>query len=648
MSYYQALGLSREPFSNAPDPDLLYRARTHLECLQHMEIAVRLRRGLNVVFGDVGTGKTTLARELCRLLGEGGDIEVRFLDDPYQPTGLDFLRALARLFGLHAPDDDPGLLREALKAALRAGGKDGRIVALIVDEGQKITGESLELLRELLNVETSAHKLLQIVVFAQTEFEDMLAARPNLDDRVNFRYRLAPLDRRQTRRMIETRLALCTPDGGTPPLFTPLALRRIHRLTGGYPRKIVRLCHLSMLLAVGFGRSRIGWGLVGRAARQSRGLAGAWLRPAAVAGTLGAAALAGLLVSGPGLPGARQAVLAALHRATDVLEKGAAAPPATEAPAATIPREPADTARAWDTATAAGTSPIAMALPSRTEAGPETAAPAAAGLQESDAPATVAQAPAQEADPAGPAVAAWTLRAETAPRPAAASPAESVPASPKSVAEAPWADAPEQVIVVGGEETGPVPAPRDTLGAGVVRPGWTVSRLAARVYGNGGRQVLDRLAEANPGVPFDRVRAGETLVYPAIAARPLPAGAHLVKVAEAATLEQGLAVVGRLKERQGLTLSLYCTGHPDRGLRFDVVMPDLFPDRAAAGAALAALPAEVGGRASLVSGYPDGTTYYTDLGDRAAKRPVGRPAPVRQVAERQAAQAPATDPVVHP
>ncbi len=172
--------------------------------------------------------------------------------------------------------------------------------------------------------------------------------------------------------------------------------------------------------------------------------------------------------------------------------------------------------------------------------------------------------------------------------------------------------------------------------------------MAARVYGNGGRQVLDRLAEANPGVAFDRVRAGETLVYPAIAARPLPAGAHLVKVAEAATLEQGLAVVGRLKERQGLTLSLYCTGHPDRGLRFDVVLPDLFPDRTAAGAALAALPAEVAGRASLVSGYPDGTTYYTDLGDRAAKRPAGRPAPVRQVAERQALPVPATDPAVHP
>ncbi|EHJ47451.1 AAA ATPase [Solidesulfovibrio carbinoliphilus subsp. oakridgensis] len=682
MSYYKALGLLREPFSNSPDPDLLYRARTHLECLQHMEIAVRLRRGLNVVLGEVGTGKTTLGRELARLLAEDGSVEVHFLDDPYQPTPLDFLKALSRLFGLDGGEaaDDAGLLRETLKAGLSARGEGDRIVALIVDEGQKMTPECLELLRELLNVETNTHKLLQIVIFAQTEFEDVLAARPNLDDRVNFRYRLLPLDRGETRRMIETRLALCTPDGLVPPVFTPLALRRIHRLTRGYPRKIVRLCHLSMLLAVGFGKPRIGWGLVGRAARQSRGGARAWLRPAAVAGTLGAAALAGLLFHGPGLPGARQTALGLLLRATAALEGGSAASLAPKAslPVASFLQEPAGTPQAPEE-TAPGMDGVSVDG-SWEEA--EVAEPAATGQTAESVPAArAAEAdvaarpePASERAEAAPATpgqrfTAWALRAETVPRPAAAASRRPAPDAAAAVpaetagpsrATAPLSrqglgaaldlataafppDAPEQVIVIAAEGAGnaaaadarPAEAAPETLGTCVVRPGWTVSRLANKLYGNGGRQVLAQLAKANPGLDFERVRAGDAVVYPALAAKAPPAGSYLVKVAGVADLEEGFASIAKWKEKFGLALSLYCTGHPGAGLRVEVVLPALFPNRDAAGEALAALPAELAGQAALVGGYPAGTTFYTDLGEGKVRRTGKAPVPARQVAERR-------------
>ena len=275
MSYYLAMGLTREPFSNSPDPDMLYRSRTHLECLQHMEIGVRLRRGLNVVLGAVGAGKTTLARELTRVLGADGDIEAYLLDDPACAATTDFLLSILALFGLDAASmwRDPMILKEVVKAELaRRSGDKGRTVALIIDEGQKITPDCLELLRELLNFETATHKLLQIVIFAQSEFEETLAARPNLDDRVNYRYRLECLNRAETGRMIETRLAHCAPEGEAPAVFTAAALRRIHRRTGGHPRKIVRLCHLSMLLAVGFGKPRVSWWLVGRAEREAAGV----------------------------------------------------------------------------------------------------------------------------------------------------------------------------------------------------------------------------------------------------------------------------------------------------------------------------------------------------------------------------------------
>ena len=102
-----------------------------------------------------------------RILGQDPDMEVYLLDDPYFPGIEECLVALAGLFGLDVVglERDQGKLKDTIKAALlRKGGDGRRIVTLIVDEGQKITVECLELLRELLNFETNTHKLLQIVM----------------------------------------------------------------------------------------------------------------------------------------------------------------------------------------------------------------------------------------------------------------------------------------------------------------------------------------------------------------------------------------------------------------------------------------------------------------------------------------------------
>ncbi len=270
MDYFEGLGLNREPFSNSPDPDLFYRSKNHMECLQQMEIAVRLRRGLNVVTGDVGTGKTTLCRQLIRVLGHEESIETFLMLDPYFKDPLDFLRSLNLLFGV--PDDriegSYPRLKENLREFLRKRGVDNnRIITLIVDEGQKITGECLELLRELLNFETNAFKLLQIVIFAQKEFNVMLKDRPNLADRVNFHFFLEPLDHAETKRMIETRLGLCSKDARAPELFTGAALWSIYRRSGGFPRKIVQLCHKALLLMAASGKKQAGFFTVARASR---------------------------------------------------------------------------------------------------------------------------------------------------------------------------------------------------------------------------------------------------------------------------------------------------------------------------------------------------------------------------------------------
>lgn len=617
MSYYLAMGLTREPFSNSPDPDMLYRSRTHLECLQHMEIGVRLRRGLNVVLGAVGAGKTTLARELARVLGADGDIEAYLLDDPACASTTDFLLSILALFGLDAASmwRDPLILKEVAKAELaRRSGEQGRTVALIIDEGQKITPDCLELLRELLNFETATHKLLQIVIFAQSEFEETLAARPNLDDRVNYRYRLECLNRAETRRMIETRLAHCVPEGETPDVFTPAALRRIHRRTGGHPRKIVRLCHLSMLLAVGFGNPRVSWWLVGRAERE-----GAGGRPLlsrlprlAVAGAACAGLALAFSLAGPGLPG----LPALSHVAKDALSRLDTLLVAPTQPAGSpSPASPQaqGQAQALYAPELAGVVAAEQQAPARLEAAASPIAEVAA-VPAVSAPSVPRAASVVHVPPANPTAleglgAALALSAAALPaEPAAAGAAE---AGRIGRAVAVETAAPAKTGAV--KTSAATAAAPETLGQSVVRSGWAVTRQAARIYGNGGRAVMTRLAKANPGVNFDRVRAGDTLVFPAIPAAPLEEGHCLVKVAAVASLDEGFAYLGR-HAGADMNLSMYCTYTPGTGLRYDIVLGSLFADRASAEAALAELPRELASRAAIVAGYGPDVVAFTDLG----------------------------------
>ncbi|WP_218064814.1 AAA family ATPase [Desulfolutivibrio sulfoxidireducens] len=263
MSYHELLGLDREPFGNSPDPDFFHGSPRHAECLRRLEIAVRLRRGLSVVVGEVGTGKSTVCRRLIRTLGYDPDVLVHLLLDPSFADPRDFLAAVAVSFGILVDGEDSATrIREAIQEyLLQKGAAENKIVVLCVDEGQKISGECLEILRELLNFETNTHKLLQIVVFAQTEFSAMLAARKNLADRVNTRYDLRPLSFLETRRLIRTRLRLAAGEdlaGRDPDIFTEAALRAIHRATGGYPRRIMRLCHAALLEAVGREKTKVG------------------------------------------------------------------------------------------------------------------------------------------------------------------------------------------------------------------------------------------------------------------------------------------------------------------------------------------------------------------------------------------------------
>ena len=117
----------------------------------------------------------------------------------------------------------------------------------MIDEGQKLPVFCLEVLRELLNYETNDHKLLQIIIFAQKEFNESLEKLNNFNDRISFRFSLSPLGFSETKALIQFRLEKAAKPGTKIPHFSFFAYLAIYRYTKGFPRKIINLCHHILL-----------------------------------------------------------------------------------------------------------------------------------------------------------------------------------------------------------------------------------------------------------------------------------------------------------------------------------------------------------------------------------------------------------------
>lgn len=227
-SYLELLNLTREPFSNSPDPDAYYRTPTHEDCLSRLEIAIRLRRGLNVVLGEVGTGKSTLCRCLLRSLNEQSGIDVFLLLDAGFEDADEFVRHLCELFAGQRPPE--GVARRECISVIQNRVFDkaleqNRNLVLFIDEGQKLSPAALEVLRELLNFETNTEKLLQIVIFGQPELAQIIEGMPNFKDRINEYLYLKPLSMRESIRLVRPPVAA----GGRAEGGTAVFAREPHR-----------------------------------------------------------------------------------------------------------------------------------------------------------------------------------------------------------------------------------------------------------------------------------------------------------------------------------------------------------------------------------------------------------------------------------
>lgn len=249
MPYHTLFGFDKEPFSTSPDPDFFYLTKDHELALTNILIELRLKRGLSVIFGDVGTGKTTLSRKLVQELKKRADMIFHIILNPAFEKESQFLISLIRNFNIDVgPIHDFSMLsimdlRDIVERFLiQKSVEERRTVILIIDEAQKLDLSTLETLRLLLNFETNEFKLIQLVLLGQIELYPKVMSMANFLDRISFKYTLNPIGLQETRELIQFRLLRAGNSYG-PKLFLDDAITEIYNYTRGYPRRITMLCH---------------------------------------------------------------------------------------------------------------------------------------------------------------------------------------------------------------------------------------------------------------------------------------------------------------------------------------------------------------------------------------------------------------------
>ena len=267
--YVSFFGLRQAPFSIAPDPRYLYMSERHREALAHLLYGVQGGGGFVLLSGEIGAGKTTVCR--CFLEQVPAGCQVAYIFNP-RLTVTELLQSVCDEFGIAvappAPGGQPTIKPyiDVLNAHLLAAHARGGQCVLIIDEAQNLSPRVLEQLRLLTNLETNERKLLQIILIGQPELRSLLAepGMEQLAQRVIARYHLGALTAPETAAYVAHRLAVAGRQGAVP--FDAAALRRLHGLSGGVPRRINLLADRALLGAYAQGKAQVGRKLMDQAA----------------------------------------------------------------------------------------------------------------------------------------------------------------------------------------------------------------------------------------------------------------------------------------------------------------------------------------------------------------------------------------------
>jgi general secretion pathway protein A len=275
--YYQHFGLNGPPFASGASPAALFLSAGHREGLAALQWGLREPSGFTMLVGEIGTGKTTLIHSLLEERHHG----VRIVSVSNPRLSFDeMLRVIAAQLGVTSAGSGKLELIQALDGFLAAQPDQ---VALILDEAQEISDETLAELRLLSNSQTAGQRRLQMVLVGQLELARRLT-RPELrqlNQRIGARALLPTLRPAEVRDYVEYRLRAC--QGDIRRLFKRAALRELAHSSGGIPRRINVLCHNALILAYAQRAARVGAAHMREAARDYDNLIARAAAPSAAA-----------------------------------------------------------------------------------------------------------------------------------------------------------------------------------------------------------------------------------------------------------------------------------------------------------------------------------------------------------------------------
>ena len=264
--YENFYGFREKPFSLLPDAGFLYLSNKHRMALTLLEYGLMNQAGFTVISGDIGTGKTTLIRQLLNNIDPL--ITVGLISNTHRTFG-DLMQWIALAFALpHQGKDKVQLYQEFMDFIIEEYAH-GRRTVLIVDEAQNLPADTLEELRMLSNVNADKDQVLQIILVGQRELRDTLR-RPDLvqfAQRIGVDYHLDPLSEEETSDYIQHR---CKIAGGKAELFSAQARQAVFEYTGGVPRLVNLLCDTALVYGYAEQRERLDARLIHDVARDKQ------------------------------------------------------------------------------------------------------------------------------------------------------------------------------------------------------------------------------------------------------------------------------------------------------------------------------------------------------------------------------------------
>jgi general secretion pathway protein A len=235
------LGLKEDPFKLSADPRYLYLGPEHLAVYRQAQGVISRRRGLALITGDMGMGKSSLARRLYDGDAGGEMLGICYIHTAAFKSAVDAARQISETLGVPRLRSFQ-LQMEGLEQFMAKAYTANRNVVVLLDDAQLMEPEALEVLHRLYNFDYDA-KVAQVLAFGQSEMQGLFELNKAVNARVFVRLALPPLTLSSALQMVLFRLGVA---GRQAPLINDDAFEVLYEKSQGVPREIIRLCALSM------------------------------------------------------------------------------------------------------------------------------------------------------------------------------------------------------------------------------------------------------------------------------------------------------------------------------------------------------------------------------------------------------------------